>query len=195
MLRACFQVLFTVSGCDYISYFAGFGRAAFMNVFYQHACFITGDWEKGRLSDCSTSNFKKGYLAFLRLIGTLYFEKHYSAFVSLQGIETPQHLINSISATTLLEQHSAWYNDIRAIVSDRITDEDQRHDCDPAVTRPLLYFRLGNKYRPNYTCGLAGQGSLELALMIDKWLFLNIWFWHAQLFWWMILVSIDNSGT
>ena len=117
----CFQVLFTVSECDYISYFAGFGKAAFMNVFYQHACFITGDGEIGRLSDCSTSNFKKGYLAFLRLIGTLYFKKHYLAFVSLQGIETPQHLMNSISATTLLEQHSAWYNDIRAIVSDRIT--------------------------------------------------------------------------
>ena len=30
----CFQVLFAVSGCDYISYFAGFGKAAFMNVFY-----------------------------------------------------------------------------------------------------------------------------------------------------------------
>ena len=102
-----------------------------------HACFITGDGEKGRLSDCSISDFEKGYLAFLRLIGTLYFKKHYSAFVSLRGIETPQHLMNSISATTLLEQHSAWYN-IRAIVSDRITDEDQRMPSESAVWRHWL---------------------------------------------------------
>ena len=71
LVTPCFQVLFTVSGCDYISYFAGFSKAAFMNVCNQHACFTTGDEEKGRLSDCCTSDLKKGYLAFLRLIGTL----------------------------------------------------------------------------------------------------------------------------
>ena len=138
LVSPCFQVLFTVSGCDYISYFAGFGKAAFMNVFYQHAAFITGDETKGRLSDCSTSDIRQGYLAFLRLIGTLYFKKHYSAFVSLRGIETPQHLLNSISSTSLLDQHRAWYNDIRAVVSDRITDEDQRMPSESSIWRHWL---------------------------------------------------------
>ena len=74
-----------MSGYDYVSYFAGFGKAAFINVFYQPACFIAGNGEKSRLSNCSTSDFDKGYLEFLRLIGTLYFKTHYSAFVSLQN--------------------------------------------------------------------------------------------------------------
>ena len=138
LVAPCFQVLFTISGCDYISYFTGFGKAAFMNVFYQHATFITGDEAKGRLSDCSTCDIKQGYLAFLRLIGTLYFKKHYSAFVSLRGIETPQHLMNSLSSTSLLDQHTAWYNDIRAVVSDRITDEDQRMPSESAMWRHWL---------------------------------------------------------
>ena len=141
LVAPCFQILFTVSGCDYISYFAGFSKAAFMNVFYQHACFITGDEEKGRLT--CISDFKKGYLSFLRLIGTLYFKKHYSAFVSLQGIDTPQHLMNSIPATTLLEQHRAWYNDIRAVVSDRITDENQRM---PSESETLATVMLDYSY-------------------------------------------------
>ena len=105
LLASCFQVLFTISGCDYISYFAGFGKAAFINVFYQHAAFIAGNETKGRLSDCSLSD----------LIRTLYFNKHYSAFVSLRGIETLQHLTNS---TSLLDQHRVLFNDIRATVSD-----------------------------------------------------------------------------
>ena len=46
--------------------------------------------------------------------------------------------MNYISATTLLEQHRAWYNDIRAVVSDRITDEDQRMPSELAIWRHWL---------------------------------------------------------
>ena len=134
-VASCLHVLFTVSGCDYISYLSGYGKATFLNVFYQHASFITGDGSKGRLYD---DDLKQGYLAFLRLIGTIYFKNHYSAFVSLKGVETPQHLMNSISSTSLLDQHTSWYNDIRALVSDRITDEDQRMPSESAMWRHWL---------------------------------------------------------
>lgn len=111
------QMLFTCSGCDYISFFSGYGKTEFINIFYHHASFITGDASKGRLSDCSASSKKRGYLAFLRLIGTIYFKKHYAAFVSLKGTETPQQLLNSTQSNYTSEQVKTWYNDIRAIVS------------------------------------------------------------------------------
>ena len=138
LVATTFLALFTCSGCDYISFISGFGKVAIMNTFYQHASFITGDGSKGRLSDCSPLSKEQGYLAFLRLIGTIYFKKHYSAFVSLKGIETPQQLLNSIHSSTLSEQVITWYNDIRAIVSDRITDEDQRMPSESAMWRHWL---------------------------------------------------------
>ena len=44
---------------------------------------------------------------------------------------------------------------------------------------------------------MKGQSSLELALEREErmtllLIFLNIWFWHIQLFWWMILILLDN---
>ena len=53
----------------------------------------------------------------------------------------PQHLMNSVSATFLLEQHKAWYNNIRAVVSDRITDEDQRMPSDMETLATLTCIR------------------------------------------------------
>ncbi len=52
-LPEIFQILFICSGCDYISYFAKLGKAAFFNVFFQHATFITGGQIDGLLSDTS----------------------------------------------------------------------------------------------------------------------------------------------
>jgi hypothetical protein len=38
------QILYIISGCDYISYFKGFGKKTFLDVFrkYMYATFITG---------------------------------------------------------------------------------------------------------------------------------------------------------
>lgn len=68
-----FQMLFISSGCDYVSYFAGQGKAAFFNGFFQHATFITGNQMCGSLSDITEDKKEQGFLAFIRLIGTLYF--------------------------------------------------------------------------------------------------------------------------
>ncbi len=69
-----FQMLFICLGCDYISYFHGHGKAVFFNIFFQHAQFISGQHADGSLSNISIENRDKGFLAFLRLIGTIYFK-------------------------------------------------------------------------------------------------------------------------
>ena len=106
LVPPCFQVLFTVSGCDYISYFAGFGKAPFMNVFYQHAAFIT-DETKGRLSDCSLSDIRHGHLAFLRLNWDTLLQK---ALLSVCVLTRNRNTPTSISSTSLLDQHRVWFN-------------------------------------------------------------------------------------
>ena len=78
-----------------------------------------------------------GYLSFLRLVGCLYFKKHYSAVVSLKSIETPTQLFNSFPSCSnnAHEQHTVWYNAIRSIVSDRITNEEDRMPSATAMWR------------------------------------------------------------
>ncbi len=45
------QMLFVCTGCDYISFFKGLGKASFLNAFYQYAPFICGNRLPGFLSD------------------------------------------------------------------------------------------------------------------------------------------------
>ena len=59
------------------------GRLHFFNTFFQHAKFITGQHADGLLSDTSEDERERGFVAFLKLIGTLYFKKHISATASL----------------------------------------------------------------------------------------------------------------
>ena len=52
------QTLFVVTGCDYISFFSGMGKATFLRYFFQHAEFITGEsqYTQGSLSDTLLDN-------------------------------------------------------------------------------------------------------------------------------------------
>ena len=70
------QSLFVLSGSDFTSYFVGLGKVAFFKAFYAYAEFISGD--SGILSHLLHED---SYLAFLRLIGVLYFQKHRSGFM------------------------------------------------------------------------------------------------------------------
>ena len=137
-LANVFQVLFITSGCDYISYFVGQGKASFFHAFFQHASFITGDRMLGSLSDTAENTKSFGFLAFLRLIGTLYFKKHYSAVVSLKGLETPQQLFYACTECDPKERHLEWYNAITAIVGDRITSEQERMPSHTSMWRHWL---------------------------------------------------------
>ena len=100
-----FQTLYVCSGCDYTSFFHQIGKATFLRHFFQHANFITGkDIEgKGTLAEIG-NEYQKGFLAFLRLIGSVYFKKHATCF------ETPtpaSHFAKFVTATcTRTEQHN-----------------------------------------------------------------------------------------
>ncbi len=61
----------------------------------QHATFITGQELPGLLSDTAEDRKETGFLAFLRLIGTLYYKKYYASMVSLKGVQTPQQLLHA----------------------------------------------------------------------------------------------------
>ncbi len=133
-----FQLLFICSGCDYVSYFHGHGKVAFLNTFFQHAPFITGEHADGLLSDTGEDVKERGFLSSLRLIGTLYSKKHISAMASLKNVETPQQLYNSITEASIKEKHVAWYNTISSIVCERISDKRDRVPSHTSMWRHWL---------------------------------------------------------
>jgi len=76
------QMTFICTGCDYISFFSGLGKATFLRVLFQHSSFInanTIDYPE-TLADTDTDQLHAEFLAFIRLVGTAYFKKHFSAF-------------------------------------------------------------------------------------------------------------------
>ena len=100
------------------------GKATFLRYFYQYAHFITGDKDlPGTLADTSESHYEKGYLSFLRLIGTIYFKKHNTAF------DTPSPVcyfrVFSSPHTPVRQQHIAWLDDIRQSVRLRVKFENE----------------------------------------------------------------------
>ena len=97
------QTIFVYTGCDYIS-FCGIGC-----YFFQHASFITGVNAQGSLADIQlhTGNFKQGFLAFLRLVGTVYYKKYASVF----DFPSPATHFLQFSAPTHLVHHRDWIND------------------------------------------------------------------------------------
>ena len=106
------QTLFVVSGCDYISFFSGIGKATFTKYFYQHAEFITGDthYTSGSLVNTQLDEtLKTGFLAILRPIGTVYFKKHASAFDLL----TPESHFKTFTCTSTEKQHHERIDSIR----------------------------------------------------------------------------------
>ena len=51
----------------------------------------------------------------------------HSVVMSLRGVEAPLQLYNSKGASkSVKEQHEAWYDDVRAITSDRVTNEEDQ---------------------------------------------------------------------
>ena len=137
LLSKVLQTLFVVTGCDYVSFFSGIGKATFLWYFFQHAEFITGEsqYTQGSLSDTllDDDTYKQGFLAFLRLIGTVYFKKHATAFES----NSPEsHFKNFITSSTDVEQqHKNWLEDIHQNIWDRITFEAEMIPSTEALWR------------------------------------------------------------
>ena len=122
--------LYIVTGCDYLSYFSGIGKPTFLNIFYQHAEFITGIHSVGCIDQCITNS---GFLAFVRLIGTVYFKRNLATIVSKLEVETPHQLFNSIKQASDEEKHKEWYHTIKKVI--HVVSEDQRPPTLTALRR------------------------------------------------------------
>jgi len=117
------QCLFICTGCDYVSFFSGIGKATFAKIFFQHASFISGG-EYGTLADSG----EKGFLAFIRLIGTTYFKKNAS------GFDTPLPSTHFLKFNgTPWQHHLAWLEDIRQTIWYRIKYENNQIASDEAL--------------------------------------------------------------
>ena len=54
---------YILTGCDYISFVSGTGKATFLKIFFQHAAFINGAEYEGCLSQNQPCDVKQGYLS------------------------------------------------------------------------------------------------------------------------------------
>ena len=120
------QALFVSTGCDYVSFFSGIGKAYFLKVFFEYAKFIIKNNEdtlaKSFMHTDLNEQAESTLLAFIRLVGCAYFKKYTNAFLG----ETPESLFNSfVSATTPLDQHKKWLDHLRQTIWDRISFEDE----------------------------------------------------------------------
>ena len=119
------QTLYVTTGCDYISFFSGIGKATFLRYFFNYASFISAnETAKGTLADVSLTGdtYRAGFLSFLRLIGTVYFKKHNTGF----DIPSPVTHYNKFLEchSTTLTIHANWLEDIRQNIWDRISFEN-----------------------------------------------------------------------
>ena len=136
------QTLFVCTGCDYISFFSGVGKATFLRYIFST---VYGATAEGSLADIqlTTGNFKRGFLAFLQLVGTAYYKKHTSA---LQFPSPNTHFLQ-FSGSTPLVYHIQWIDDVRQNIADRSTFENDM------ILRQMHSFFIGRDHAGYSTCG------------------------------------------
>ena len=68
-----------------------------------------------------------GFHSFLRLVGTVYFKKHLTAFLA-GGTKTPEQLYYSYmpETTDKVDHHAMWYKIIGSKILDRIITKEER---------------------------------------------------------------------
>ena len=79
-LPGILQMLYICSGCDYVSSFLQHPKRQFFETILSDCKFITGGVLPGRLNEFQSSNYHRGLLSFYRLVGSMYFRYHQSAF-------------------------------------------------------------------------------------------------------------------
>lgn len=85
--------------------FPTFMDLAILNTFFQHADFITGSSGEGSLDQVHVTDQKEGFMAFVRLVGTIYFKKHLSAFYSVHAYELPDQVLKACQGSSSEKQH------------------------------------------------------------------------------------------
>ena len=129
------QSLFICTGCDYISFFSGIGKASFLRIFFQYSSFVNANSADypGHLANMA-DNLDSGFLAFVRLVGTAYFKKYLSAF----KYDSPRTLLNSCQQSSPEETHKYWLDTIRDTVWERTEFEDDLPPSFEALWRHWL---------------------------------------------------------
>lgn len=117
------QSLFICTGCDYISFFVGLGKATFLSVAFQHSEFVNANTPElpGTLASMKQENKGDGFLAFVRLVGTVYYIKHLASFPH----DSSRSSLNSFNCDDPTLQHHQWFNFVRSTVWERIDFEDE----------------------------------------------------------------------
>ena len=100
----CLQLLYIYSGCDFVSYFRGFGQKTFFDVFRKNSSFIVGDGE------CSDIYCHSGLMSFYRLICSIYFTKHCTTLLTYSN---PEALFDSFSAEDVHDRHILFVTETR----------------------------------------------------------------------------------
>lgn len=96
------QALYILSGCDFVSFFHGYGKKTFFETFRKNAHFIL---DETLLTDTETDS---GFCAFLKIILCVYFCKHRAAFQPHVSVkELCQTFSDQLDITTLkaITQH------------------------------------------------------------------------------------------
>ena len=143
-----FQSLYVSTGCDY-TFFSEIGKASFYRCLFQDAEFITSGNSSflGSLADTNLSDnqFKIGFLALLRLIGSVYFRKQRSGFS--QSNPKIHYCTLQKPEQTDLECHIQWLEDIRIKVSEDVTLKIKWYQ------QQMLYKNIGKGAAGYWTCG------------------------------------------
>lgn len=135
ILPKVMQTIYVATGCDYTSFFSQIGKATFLRYYFQYASFIIAgiDSTPGTLADVSLydGSYKLGYLAFVHLVGIVYFKKHSSGFVT----DSPSiHFSKFIDHNLTSKQwHSRWLDDIRQTIWYRTKFENEMIASDEAL--------------------------------------------------------------
>ena len=117
-LASILQVLFVVTGCDYVSYFKHHTKNSFYGTFFEFATFITGQSQSGRLDHTTDQNWQKGCEAFFRLIGCEFFKTHSALFAKMVEDRKPTSLFTSEDGI------SSWLSTIRKTLISGTASED-----------------------------------------------------------------------
>ena len=128
------QALYVRSGCDFVLFFHGLGKAYSLNTPFECGDFICSDGEEipGTLaqpeSECSL-------LSFICLVGCTYFRKHKAGFLPMYP--TPMSVFHSLlkDNQTPLAHHSVWLQFLRERVWSRIKYEEEMIPSDDALAR------------------------------------------------------------
>jgi hypothetical protein len=104
VLPSAMQVMYICTGCDFIYFFNGFGKASFLTTVFEYCEFIcsSSDHTPGTLTD--TNPGSQGFLSFLRLVGCAYFRKHKSSFLPSYS-DDPLQLTEKRAADPFCSSH------------------------------------------------------------------------------------------